>query len=390
MTVATNIGGRVPGTTAEIREHVREAVGRRRPVRIAGGGTWLDANRPVTAEETLSTRGLTGIVEYVPGDLTLTARAGTTLAEIARVSAAHRQWFALDPIGDSTRATIGATIATSSYGPLAHHFGTARDMTLGVEFVSGAGEVVRGGGRVVKNVAGFDLTRLVTGSWGTLGVITEVSVRLRALPALESTLAIDLGTDLEAVERARAALRRLPFMPLAAQVLSSTLADATGVGARGNALLLRIGGNAEAMSAQRRQLAALGDVREHPAACWETLRSPEPRDTAVVRLSRVASRFADTWREALALVEPQKGYCHGDPGRGVVRCVLPIADDDDARPLRTWLGALYQGARIIERLPHRLWPLAPPFSSNARLSREIKRAFDPAHILNPGIFGDHS
>src|SRR5439155_9619738 len=102
-----------------------------------------------------------GIVEYVPGDLTLTARAGTTLAEIRDATAAEQQWLALDPHG-SDDGTIGATVATASAGPLATAFGTPRDLVLGVEFLTGGGALARGGGRVVKNVAGFDLVRLLT------------------------------------------------------------------------------------------------------------------------------------------------------------------------------------------------------------------------------------
>ena len=165
-----------------------DAAQRGAPLRIVGRGTWLDAGRPVRATETLSTRELSGITEYVPGDLTLTARAGTTLGEIREATAAHGQWLALDPSG-SDDGTIGATIATASAGPLVTFFGAPRDLVLGVEFVTGAGVVARGGGRVVKNVAGFDLTRLLTGSWGTLGVITEVTVRLHARPEADESVA---------------------------------------------------------------------------------------------------------------------------------------------------------------------------------------------------------
>src|SRR5215211_4142123 len=154
-----------------VRDRVRVAVDRRTGLRVLGRGSWLDAGRPVSATESLATRDLSGITEYVPGDLTLTARAGTTLGEIRRATAAHGQWLALDPHG-SDEGTLGATIATASAGPLATAFGTPRDLVLGVEFVTGDGVVARGGGRVVKNVAGFDLARLVTGAWGTLGVLT--------------------------------------------------------------------------------------------------------------------------------------------------------------------------------------------------------------------------
>jgi len=127
---ATVVEARTPASTAEVREHVRDAAARERRLRIAGGETWLDANRPVRAGATLVMRSLSGIVEYEPGDLTLTARAGTTMDEIARATSAHGQWLALDPFGDPARATLGATIATASSGPLARAFGAPRDVTL--------------------------------------------------------------------------------------------------------------------------------------------------------------------------------------------------------------------------------------------------------------------
>jgi glycolate oxidase FAD binding subunit len=376
-------------TTAELRDHVRDAVARRRALRITGRGSWLDANRPVSDAAPLSTRSVTGIVEYVPGDLTLTARAGTTLDEIARATAAHDQWLALDPVGDPTRSTIGATVATASYGPLAHHFGTPRDMTLGLEFVTGKGDVVRGGGRVVKNVAGFDLTRLLTGSWGSLGVITEVTVRLRALPAVQCTVAIDATSSaVESIEHLAMGLRRLPFVPFSAQLLHPASAEGVGASSGRTTLLLRIGGNGEAVQAQRHQLAALGEVRDAPDLAWDTLRAPEPTGTAVVRLSHLASRFAETWFEAVRLVEAFSGYCHGDPGRGVVRCVFPIDPDDDVERVHRSLSTPFVGTRVFERLPAALWALVAPSAVADGLSRRIKRAFDPANVLNPGILGE--
>src|SRR2546423_1094720 len=139
----------VDATVAQLADCVREAASRGAALRIAGRGTWLDAGRIVSAGETISTRGLSGITEYVPGDLTLTARAGTTLSEIRDATAAHNQWLALDPHG-TDEGTLGATVATASAGPLATFFGTPRDLALGIEFVTGSGAMARGGGRVVK------------------------------------------------------------------------------------------------------------------------------------------------------------------------------------------------------------------------------------------------
>jgi glycolate oxidase FAD binding subunit len=377
-------------SVAEIRERVRDAVSHKCRLRVVGGGTWLDANRPVEADGTLVLRELTGIVEYEPGDLTLTARAGTTLDEIARVTATHGQWLALEPHGDSARATIGATIATASYGPLAHHFGTPRDIALGVEFVSGTGDVVRGGGRVVKNVAGFDLTRLITGSWGSLGVITEVAVRLRALPTVQSTLAIDVAEGLEETERVRRELNRLPFVPLAAELIDNTLATALSEDARQAAVLLvRLGGNEEAVRAQRDQLRALGEAREIESTVWRRVSSVEPAQAAVLRLSQLPSQFASTWRAARGIVEQWRdAYCHGNPGRGVVRVVLPLGATGSEVTLRSLLAPIAGTTRIHERLPVELWRELAPSAMRNRLDRDVKATFDPHHVLNPQILGE--
>ena len=384
---ATPTLARNPTSTADVVDRVRDASARCQSLRIVGGGSWLDANRPVRAFETLVIRDLAGIVEYEPGDLTLTARAGTTLDEIMRATAPHGQWLTLDPPGDSARATIGATIATASYGPLAHHFGTPRDMTLGVEFVTGAGDIVRGGGRVVKNVAGFDLTRLVTGSWGTLGVLTEATLRLRALPAVETTVAIDVGGGNE-VERAWEALHALPFTPLAAQLLDATLARALGVAERGPVLLVRLGGNEEAVRAQREQLRTIGDMQAIDGEPWRALRVAEPSRAVVLRMSRRPSLFAASWVDAARVIERwPSGYGHGDPGRGVVRVVLPFAGEVSEAMARAALDVPFDGTRIFERLPAELWDRLAPSASRNRLDRDIKATFDPTSVLNPGILG---
>lgn len=163
----------------EIASAIRDAGAARTPLRIVGRGTWLGAGAQVAAETTLSLVDDAGIVAYAPDDLTVTVRAGTTLRELADALARRDQWVALDPDG-GLDGTIGATVATCSYGPAAALFGTARDQVLGMTVVLGTGDIARPGGRVVKNVAGFDLTRVMIGAWGTLGVITEVTLRVRS------------------------------------------------------------------------------------------------------------------------------------------------------------------------------------------------------------------
>lgn len=383
---------------ARIVDAVRHAHASRTPLRITGAGRWLDAGRPVRAETPLAIAPLSGIVEYVPGDLTLTARAGTTLAEIERATSANAQWLALDPFGDDG-GTIGATVATASAGPLATAFGTPRDIVLGVEFVTGTGAVVRAGGRVVKNVAGFDLVRLVTGAWGSLGAITEVTVRLRARPEVDATVVVPIGASTERLAECASALRALPFTPYAAEILNPTLAGRLGLEPR-TCLLARLGGSTDAVRAQRSALAAVGELRDVTGPVWSELRSVEPPGSATLRLSRLPSRFVDTWSAATRLTESfRDALLHGAPLRGVVRCVVP--DVSTARDggrghvlggvqerLTRALTASFDGTRIFERAPAAIWRSFAPSVVTDRLSQGIKAAYDPHSLLNPGILGD--
>ncbi|MFL5607042.1 MAG: FAD-binding oxidoreductase [Gemmatimonadaceae bacterium] len=369
-----------------VAERMRAARASSTSLRIVGAGTWLDGGRPSDARERLELAALTGIVEYEPGDLTLTALAGTSLEELARVTAAEGQWLPLDPAGASG-GTIGATVATASWGPLASAYGTPRDQVLGCELVSGTGDIVRAGGRVVKNVAGFDLVRLMTGAWGTLGALTEVTVRLRARPEVDRTLALEARA-----EDAWGWLRAATFSPLAAELLSPAVARGMGVGANAT-LLLRIGGNAGLARAAAESAATLGEAREVDGGVWTALATSEPREAAVVRLSTLPSRIGALWDRASAVVERVGGYAHATISRGVVRCVIPTASagDEEIARLRGLLTTLRVDATCIaERLPASLWRSLMPAAASDPLSVGVRNAFDPDHLLNPGIFGEPS
>jgi glycolate oxidase FAD binding subunit len=367
-------------STAAVQSRVRAGA----RLRIRGGGGWLDAGRPVSSSESILLADDAAIVEYVPGDLTLTARAGATLASISKATSAEGQWLALDPFGAPT-GTLGATIATGSSGPLAHAFGTPRDTVLGLEVVTGAGEIVRTGGRVVKNVAGFDLTRLFTGAWGTLAVITEATVRLRARPERDETVAIVLPTESE-MDAWLAKLRALPFSPLALEMVSATLATALGLEPRA-LLLARLGGNEHSVRAQHQLLGAFGDSLAAPTSVWSALAAIEPAGAAVVRVSAQPSRLHALWARLAAISDPA-ALAHATVGRGTVRCIRPASS---ATPIAAWLDAISrtEGTHIFERLPASEWSSVPSRVTDP-LSRAVRIAFDPAHILNRGILGDHA
>ena len=374
-----------PAAVGELRERVRAAAAPGTPLRIVGRGTWLDAGRPVQADDRLELGALRGVTEYTPGDLTLTARAGTSLGEIAAITQRERQWLALDPVGGA-EGSLGATIATASAGPASHAFGLVRDNVLGVEFVTGSGDLVRAGGRVVKNVAGFDLSRLVTGAWGTLGAITEVTVRLRALPAADETVMMPLAGDAPSLGRQLRAVRDAPLAPYALELASDVLAARCGAGSRA-VMLARLAGNDELVRAQRATLAALGDVAPAPGDCWTRLATPDPLEASVVRLSAAPSRLPEVWALASALARDTGGWAQATVGRGAARVVMQAAAAD---ALRAALAPVRRAAvRVVfERLPASLWPDLAPSAANDRLSRGVRRAFDPRHILNPGILGE--
>lgn len=367
-------------STARVQDRVRAQGTDGAPLRIAGTGNWLDAGRPVRGAATLSLAGDDAIVEYVPGDLTLTARAGATLAGISRATDAEGQWLALDPFGAST-GTLGATVATGSAGPLAHAFGTPRDAVLGLEVVTGAGEIVRAGGRVVKNVAGFDLTRLFTGAWGTLAVITEVTVRLRARPERDETIALALPAD-DAMDAWLAKLRNLPFSPLALEMVNGPLARTLGAGDRA-LLLARLGGNDDSVRAQRQSIAALGDAAPAPSTIWRALAEIEPAGATVARVSAPPSRLHALWSR---LAGDDGMLVHATVGRGIVRTIRPSSAAAATAPLLERI-ARCEGTHIFERLPADSWS-AVPSRVNDPLSRAVRDAFDPGRILNRGILGE--
>jgi glycolate oxidase FAD binding subunit len=280
-----------PSTVAELSAMTRDAHDVRMPLRIAGRGSWLDAGGRVRPDAVrLDVSGLSGILEYVAGDLTLTARAGTTLEELDAATAIHGQWCPLLPWGNDD-VTLGAVFATATPGPFSHSLGWPRDLALGLEFVDGTGAIVRGGGRVVKNVAGFDLTRLLVGSWGTLGIITEVSMRLRARPKSDETwaLAIDPG-DVTACDRL-SAFERGPYAPLALRRLDAAACDQLGLAER-DAVLMRLGGNASFVAASRDVIRAIARAQQHDASMWTRCRAIDTPESAVAVQNAIADSIS--------------------------------------------------------------------------------------------------
>ncbi|MEO7997920.1 MAG: FAD-binding protein [Gemmatimonadaceae bacterium] len=386
----------------ELAEYLRAS---NESVRITANKSWTAAGRPVSAPRELSVRAIHGIVEYVPGDLTITVRAGTSHAEIDAATFAEGQWLGLDPAG-ADLGTIGATVATASVGPLVHGIGAVRDLVLGLEVVAGNGVITRSGGKVVKNVAGFDLVRLQTGAWGTLGVITEMSLRLRARPETDVTVALELDARTPLLAHL-VRLRNLTLAPLALELIGAPLAKALGISDQ-QIFLIRLGGNEARVAGQLALLATLGSLVACDTALWERLRrveteldalTPSPAVAsvaAVARVSHLPSQLPGTWSHVLSEIASASlplAFIRATISRGSVRVVIPAPSAMQASEYQSALASITRtiappGGHVVwEQLPPAVWSTVPSFVSD-ELSRGLQRTFDPDDRCNSGILGE--
>ncbi|MFO7260773.1 MAG: FAD-binding oxidoreductase [bacterium] len=375
-------------------------------VEPAGAGTWLGWGRPPERVDiVLSAERLAAVEAYEPADLTAVVGAGITLGALADTLARHRQWLPLDPAGGGA-GTLGAAVSLAEAGPLRLAHGTPRDHVLGLTLVTGDGRVLELGGRVVKNVAGFDLVKLVTGSRGTLGLVCRVCVRLRPLPERDATLVLAAAGPEAAVELATA-LRDPRIEPAALELVSPPLAaTALGVGAAEWAVVVRLQGGAAAVAeaeARVRERAGGAQVltpdAAHARALWAALGEPEARAALVARLADRPSDLERTLAAALALPGAAVAWpllVHA--GSGIVRAAVPADACSDEAAAR-WAAALTQArSRLGERGGTVLCVRAPravieagldPFGDPGpalRLMRALKSKFDPAGVLAPGRF----
>lgn len=349
------------------------------PIGIEGAATWPGIAPDVRVASRLRVAGLRGIVEYVPGDLTLTAMAGTTLADLHEVTAREGQWLPLDPFG-SGDGTLGATLATASCGPCASTIGHPRDLTLGLEVVDGAGTRVRAGGRVVKNVAGFDLVRLQVGAFGTLGVITEATVRLRPRPPLDRALFVSGDFTAPRLSEVLQAIETLPLRPVAAEVLGGPLGRRLGL--TGGGILLRLVGHARAVDAACDALRHTASLEDVPSGIWLDFSRCEPANGSVVRYGIAHARFPALWRACTGAAGPGV-LMHATPSRGIVRVMAPAEAQVDIARAASGLA----GSAIAERgvILHTTPQQSPALT---RIARQLRTAFDPHRRLNPGVFAD--
>jgi glycolate oxidase FAD binding subunit len=382
-----------PTTEIEAAALIAEAAARRTPLAIEGNGTKATLGRPAQAEATLSAAALAGITLYEPAELVIGARAGTPLATIQAALAEKGQMLPFEPLdyrpllGSAGEPTIGAVAALNLSGPRRISAGAARDSLIGVRFVNGRGEVVKSGGRVMKNVTGLDLVKLMAGSCGTLGFLTEVTFKLLPRPETSTTLILHGLDDARAVEALSAALGS-PFDVSGAAHLPAGLDGPART-------LLRLDGFEPSVRARAERLAELlrpfagAELIEGEAATdlWRRIRDVRPlleaHADAVWRISTAPSR-GPAVAAAIARARPARWFY--DWGGGLLWLATDATDDAGARAVRTALDGA--GHATLVRAPAEVRAAVPVFQPLAeplmRLTAGIKASFDPAGVLNPG------
>ncbi|MDX6692317.1 MAG: glycolate oxidase binding subunit [Solirubrobacteraceae bacterium] len=376
-----------PTSAAEAAKALATAAAAEQTVRIAGGGTRRGWGHVIAlADVELSTAGLDEIVEHNEGDLTAVLGAGVPLARAQAAFAKAGQMLAVDPpLGAGEAATVGGTVATADSGPYRHRYHALRDLVIGVAVALPDGSVARAGGKVIKNVAGYDLAKLMTGAFGTLGVICEISVRLHPQPAATATVRAP-GEDPALLARAAAALAHRPLEPLALDL------DYT----RGSgAVLARFGGRTAAEQAAgaagvlREAGLETADVLEDDDALWERQRMGQRAASggAVVRVAATPRRLATV----LGAGEAVGARVIARAAIGTAWVTLPADEPaklalaiDELRARIAPSPATVLDAPELVRQSLDPWGTLPP--ATVELMRRVKERFDPLGTCNPGLY----
>lgn len=367
----------------------------------AGAGLWLEmGNRPVESGLIVSTEKMNRVLEYEPADLTATLEAGATLAAFNQLASKHRQFIPLDPFGEPMM-TIGGVVATGSSGPMRYAYGGPRDWVVGMTVVHADGRITRSGGKVVKNVAGYDLCKLYAGSYGTLAVIADLNFKLRALPPTDRTI-LFISKDLDELCQIVAKITDSDLQPAAIELLSP--GDIVPVGADTFTLALQFLHESETVAAQ------LGEVQKLAAGLKYSLLTESEafqfwnkyRDSEIssqwefsLRMTGLPAHLPVMLADAGKILPKTTWRAHA--GNGVVRIHAETGWLDEVKnklkPRK--IAELRRAAEsrggqlLILRAPADItaqldvWGEVGP---SAELMRALKEKFDPGAMLSPGRF----
>jgi glycolate oxidase FAD binding subunit len=338
----------------QFSETIRKAAAEQTLLRIRGSGS-KDFYGLVLIGDVLDTHALNGIVDYEPTELVITARAGTPLREIEKALTDKGQMLAFEPPHFGPDATFGGCIASGFSGPRRAAMGSARDFVLGVRIVNGLGEDLRFGGQVMKNVAGYDLSRLLTGSFGTLGLLTELSVKVLPLPQEERTLQFALN-EAAAIE----SMNKWAAKPL-------SLSASCYVG---GALYVRLSGATAAVSASQKKLG--GDVVQDGPAFWQSI-----REQTHPLFSGAPALWRFSIRSTAAPLGLGQQLIEWNGGLRWMAADLDPSKAFDAAHKAGGHATLFRGGNKR----HGIQQFSPGLLA---VHKKLKRAFDPHGILGPG------
>jgi len=394
----------------DVEQAVRAAIASDQPLEIVGHGSKRLIGQPMATNALLDLSALNAVTSYEPNELIITVQAGAPLADVKSLIDSKNQQFAFEPVdtemllGISGGGTVGGMIGAGLAGPRRVQAGAARDHLLGAHAVSGFGDSFKAGGRVVKNVTGYDLCKLLAGSWGTLAVMTEVTLKVMPRPESERTLVLSGLNDVTA-NRAMTAALGSPFdVSGAAHVPNSSLRASLGglgdVGSPHEALtLLRLEGITASAAHRAAALAKLlspfgvAEILEDAAsaAIWNSVRDVEPF---------AAKGALGAWPVWRIVCPPASGGALGerlardtggdviyDWGGGLIWAALPLKADAQAALVRPRVDAVGGHAMLLrasDAVRRNVDVFHPPSSGVASLSERVRHSFDPKSILNRG------
>ena len=368
-----------PDSVGDAGEQIRMSVANQQAIYPLGGRTALDIGVPPTKPGiALDLRGLNSVIDYPAADMTVTVQAGTTVSALQTLLAKERQWLPVD-LARPDAATLGGALAVNSSGPRRLGYGTLRDYLIGISFLTDAGEEVKGGGRVVKNVAGYDLMKLHLGALGTLGVITQLTFKVKPVP--EERAVLIFGTTTDRIAATLDQLHATNGRPIAVDVLNAGAANAVGL-LSSSPWTVVVGFEEKAVTVAT-QLATVqmefglsGDVRtgEDATAVWSTLTDLpcRPESTFVRKASVRPSQVA----EVLSRAEGKGDLIHAHALSGIV-WLHSTADSTHTVP-----GTVVTRTAPAEwKTSERVW--GKPASDWA-LKAHIKQTLDPGNVFNAG------
>jgi glycolate oxidase FAD binding subunit len=396
-----------PRDAAEVEQAVQWALADGKTLEVIGRGSKRAIGRAAQWDATLDLSGLSGITLYEPAELVLSAKAGTPLVEIETLLAANAQELAFEPLDygpllgvNPGAATIGGVISANLSGPRRIKAGAARDHFLGVAAVSGRGESFKAGGRVVKNVTGYDLCKLLAGSWGTLAAMTEVTVKTLPRAETEETLVLLPRDDARAAQAMTAAMGSFADVSGAAYLPAGSASRVDEIQALGGgATALRLEGVAPSVAHRKDLLAKMlpqfGKIESLSTAAsralWRAIRDVTPfavggacRERCVWRISTAPAQGLEVGRK---IGEAARGECFYDWAGGLIWAALPPSDDAGAAIVRAIVGAAGGHATLI-RAPAavraKVAVFEPQNPALAALTKRVREGFDPRGVLNAG------